>query len=169
MPHIKRRTAAASRSSRSAIQPKTRSKVKEPLLEPSDIRRIVLDAAVQIAPADVVELMTREDELREEGRQLQAPELALLREQLELALDCLKDHVEGNCPQIPFYTISLLGAAVWYFGDVLDVIPDFLPKIGMLDDAAVMAMAFQLAASGLRRYCTWKGRAVDSVLGQPSS
>jgi uncharacterized membrane protein YkvA (DUF1232 family) len=137
----------------------------EPLLQPSDIRRIVLDAATRIAPADVVAVMAREQQLRAWAKRLKPPTLTLLSAQLNLALDCLKDHVAGNSPQIPYFTISLLAAGVCYFGDVLDVVPDFLPNIGKLDDAAVMAMACQLAADGLRRYCTWKGRSADAVLG----
>ena len=95
---------------------------------------------------------------------LTSPHLALLCEQLNVALDCLHDHVAGACPQIPYHTISLLAAAVYYFTDSLDVIPDFLPRIGRLDDAVVMAMAFRLADPGVRRYCTWKGRDADALL-----
>ena len=85
---------------------------------------------------------------------------------LRVALDCLRDHVAGNCPQIPYSTISLLAAGVCYFADELDLVPDFLSRIGRLDDGAVMAMAFQLGADGIRRYCTATGRDADAVLGR---
>jgi uncharacterized membrane protein YkvA (DUF1232 family) len=50
----------------------------------------------------------------------------------------------------------MLTAGLAYLVDELDLIPDFLPGIGTLDDALVMAMACRLAEDGLRRYCTWK-------------
>jgi len=134
------------------------------LLEPSDLRALLFEVANRIAPADVATLMAHEAGLRADAARITSGHLALLRRQLELALDCLHDHVRGECPQIPYYTISLLAAAVYYFTDKLDVIPDFLPRIGRLDDAAVMALACQLTAEGLRRYCDWKGRTVDAVL-----
>ena len=81
----------------------------------------------------------------------------MLRGELELALLCLKDHAAGRCPQIPYYSISLLAAGVTYLADQLDFVPDFLPRIGMIDDALVMAVAFDLGRDGLERYCVWKG------------
>jgi len=121
-----------------------------------------------MAPADVTALTGREQELRERAAALTVPQLTLLRDQLALALDCLRDHVAGDCPQIPYSTISLLAAGVCYFADDLDLVPDFIPRIGRLDDGAVMAMAFQLAADGVRRYCTATGRDGDAVLGRAS-
>ena len=123
-----------------------------------------MDLARDIAPADVAALLGREPELRRRATGLIAPPLTLLRHQLAVALDCLRDHVAGNCPQIPYSTISLLAAGVCYFADELDLVPDFLARIGRLDDGAVMAMAFQLGADGIRRYCTATGRDADAVL-----
>ena len=136
-----------------------------PLLRASDVRMILNDLAVRAAPGDVADLLQLEEGLRARATTLKAPQLALLREQLAFALDCLRDHLNGACPQIPYSTISLLTAAVCYFADEVDVIPDFLPRIGRLDDGAVMAMAFDLAEDGIRRYCTSKGRSAASLFG----
>lgn len=133
------------------------------LLERSDVRTILLDLAQQLAPADVASLMAHEQVLRTTANHLPSPRLALLRDQLQMALDCLRDHVSGRCPQIPLFTISLLAAAVSYFGCANDVIPDFLPRIGRLDDAAVMALAFHLGQDGIRRYCAATGRTAEVV------
>ncbi len=137
----------------------------EPMLQADDVRTMLLDLSSEMAPADVAALVGREQELRQRAATLTAPQLALLRDQLALALECLRDHVKGTCPQIPYSTISLLAAGVCYFADELDLVPDFLPRIGRLDDGAVMAMAFQLGAEGVRRYCTATGRDADAVLG----
>jgi uncharacterized membrane protein YkvA (DUF1232 family) len=136
-----------------------------PMLERDDVQTILVDLSRYIAPADVAAMMGREQELRARAAALTAPPLALLRDQLALALDCLRDHVAGNCPQIPYWTISLLAAGVCYFADEFDLVPDFLSRVGRLDDGAVMAMAFQLGADGIRRYCTATGRDADVVLG----
>jgi len=166
MPTSKRRRTPRTPAAKHAASRVHRNAQKgKPPLDVADIQRIVLDAANQIAPADVVTLMTREEEFRARADDMATMGMTLFREQLDLAFDCLKDHVSGASPQIPYYTISLLAAALCYFGDVLDAVPDFLPKIGKLDDAAVMAMAFQLGVDGLRRYCTWKGRAADHLYG----
>jgi uncharacterized membrane protein YkvA (DUF1232 family) len=127
-----------------------------PLLTETDLRRAVFELANVLAPADVDDLLGNEEDLRERAGRLDGEAGKLLRAQLELAIMCLQDHVAGNCPQIPYYTISMLTAGLAYLVDELDLIPDFLPGIGTLDDALVMAMACRLAEDGLRRYCTWK-------------
>jgi uncharacterized membrane protein YkvA (DUF1232 family) len=142
---------------------------RAPLLGPDEVHAALVDLAGYMAPADVTAMMGREQELRERAAALTAPQLALLRDQLAVALDCLRDHVAGNCPQIPYSTISLLAAGVCYFADELDLVPDFLSRIGSLDDGAVMAMAFQLGADGIRRYCTATGRDANIVLGLASA
>ncbi len=137
------------------------------ILQPADIRAIILDLANSMAPGDVAALLQHERALRTKAAGLDPQRLPLLPAQLALALDCLRDHFEGTCPQIPYYTISLLAGAVYYFADEIDAIPDFLPRIGSLDDAVVMAVAFQLGEAGLRRYCTWKERDLDLLLHIP--
>jgi uncharacterized membrane protein YkvA (DUF1232 family) len=138
------------------------------VLTSADLRAILLDLASQLAPGDLTTLMGHEQELRARAAQLTLPSLSLFRKQLDLAFGLLRDHADGACPQIPYYTITLIAAAVYYFAAELDVIPDFLPRVGPLDDAAVMAMACRLADAGLRRYATWKGLATDSVLDSRS-
>jgi uncharacterized membrane protein YkvA (DUF1232 family) len=159
-----KRTRAVSKAPTKRIATAARAR-RVPLLRASDVRMIVLDLSSRMAPGDVADLLQLDDRLRVRAARLKAPQLALLRSQLEFALDCLRDHLSGQCPQIPYSTISLLTAAVCYFADEIDVIPDFLPRIGKLDDAAVMAMAFELGEDGIRRYCTWKGRSTVPLFG----
>jgi uncharacterized membrane protein YkvA (DUF1232 family) len=127
------------------------------LLTRAEVVSAVLELANKLAPADVGDLLVAESSIRERATQLPGLPGRMLRAQLDLALVCLKDHAAGRCPQIPYYSISLLAAGVAYLADQLDFVPDFLPRIGMLDDALVMAVACDLGRDGLKRYCTWKG------------
>ena len=158
----------ATRTPKAPPQPRkaaSRSTAEQtPLLNPSDIRTILDESARRIAPADIDNLLEGEDALRQRAVDMRTDGLPLLGDQLSFAIDLLRDYLDDNCPQIPLYTISLLGAAVLYFCDQVDVIPDFLPHIGKLDDAAVMAMAFRLARDGVERYGAWKDRSVAQLL-----
>jgi uncharacterized membrane protein YkvA (DUF1232 family) len=145
--------------------PEVPSRVDMRLLSREDIRKMLLELADRIAPGDVTELLGHEKQLRRRIAGIDSPHLSLFRDQLVLALDCLRDHARGRCPQIPYFTISLLAGALWYFVDELDAVPDFLPGVGQLDDAVMVAMAFQLGEDGLRRYCVWKSRPADSLFG----
>ena len=130
---------------------------RQPLLTRAEVARAVIELANKLAPADVGDLLVAESTIRERAAQLPGPPGRRMRAELDLALLCLKDHTAGRCPQIPYYAISLLAAGVVYLADQLDFIPDFLPRIGMLDDAVVMEVSTELAADGIHRYCVWKG------------
>ena len=134
-------------------------RAKQTLLTRAEVVRAVVELANTLAPADVGDLLIAESTIRERATKLPGPPGKTLRGELDLALMCLKDHAAGRCPQIPYYSISLLAAGVAYLADQLDFVPDFLPRIGMIDDALVMAVAFELGRDGLRRYCVWKGLA----------
>ena len=146
---VTKRASTATRATRRTRNP--------PLLTRAEVVGAVIELANKLAPADVGDLLVAESAIRERATQLPGAAGRTLRAELDLALLCLKDHAAGRCPQIPYYSISLLAAGVAYLADQLDFIPDFLPRLGMIDDALVMAVAFDLGRDGLRRYCVWKG------------
>ncbi len=154
-------TRAAAVTRRGAPRPKApRSKTRRAApLTRQEVTQAVVELANKLAPADVGDLLVAESTIRERAAKLPGVPGRVLKGELELALMCLKDHAAGRCPQIPYYSISLLAAGVAYLADQLDFVPDFLPRIGMLDDALVMAVACDLSRDGLRRYCVWKGLA----------
>jgi len=119
-----------------------------------------------MAPGDVEELLNRADEIVERV----TSELhvhPLMRRQTELALQLLSDHASGVAPQIPYYTVSLLAVALFYFLEKEDAIPDWLPTMGTADDALVLELAFEMGAAGITRYCDFKGLATSEVLPPP--
>ena len=132
-------------------------------LRESDLEEILREGARSLAPADVDNLLSREGELRAHAEELPA-RLKLLRRQIDLAFTLLRDHRAEGCPQIPYDTVAIVASALLYFAEPVDIIPDFLPTVGHLDDAAVMAMAFRLARKGIRRYCAFKGISARSVI-----
>ena len=68
----------------------------------------------------------------------------------------LKDRVTGKYTETPWSTIAGLTGALLYVLSPLDLIPDFLPIAGYIDDAAVFAFALGLARDDLARYRAWR-------------
>lgn len=127
-------------------------KQREPLLKRGDFAAHLEAKARETAPRDVEILLGQAEEARQRARGVSSR----MGRQMDLALDLLADHAAGECPQIPFHTVSLLAEAVFYVLDPNDVIPDWIPGIGNLDDAVVLELAFELGASGVGRYCSFK-------------
>lgn len=148
-----------------AIKPPKTRKPSAPLISPSDVRAYIRAKASVIAPADVEALVACEGEIVERAEE--ETDHPRLRRQAEFAIRLLADHSSGEAPQIPYFTISLLAVALFYYLDRADLIPDWIPKVGTSDDALVVELAFEMGAAGVQRYCDWKGLSTEGLLPTP--
>ncbi len=76
--------------------------------------------------------------------------------QLELAYEMLRCSYKKEC-KFPWKTVVALAAALAYFINPFDIIPDFIPGIGYIDDLAALGIAFKLIRDDLQEYAVSKG------------
>ena len=77
-------------------------------------------------------------------------------ESFKLTWGLLQDYWAGNYKNVPWKLLAAIGFAVTYLVSPLDVIPDFLPIVGFVDDAAVFALVVSTFQSELDTYKEWK-------------
>ncbi len=85
----------------------------------------------------------------------------LLKEKFMLLGRLLKAHVNGQYRVKSLKFLLILIAAVIYFLNPLDLIPDFIIGIGLTDDLAVLTWVFQAAASELEAYTKWEKSIIE--------
>ncbi len=56
----------------------------------------------------------------------------------------------------PWQTIVLITAALIYFVSPFDAIPDFLPFIGFIDDAAIISAVFASISKDVEKFIAWE-------------
>ncbi|WP_298721985.1 YkvA family protein [uncultured Oceanisphaera sp.] len=97
---------------------------------------------------------------RKLDRLAETPPAALLDwwQELKLMVSLLNDYRKGDYRAVPWKVMAALTGAVIYFVSPLDVVPDFLPLAGYLDDALVIKLALDLARADLARYAAWKAQ-----------
>lgn len=68
----------------------------------------------------------------------------------------IKDYWSGDYREVPWKTIAAAAGALLYVWMPLDLIPDFIPLVGLLDDAGVIAACLTLVNDDLVVYEKWK-------------
>ena len=74
-----------------------------------------------------------------------------LGRQVKLLYQMLKDATSGKF-KAPWATVSAITAALLYFVSPVDLLPDFVPGAGLIDDALVIALCVSVIRMDLRRY-----------------
>jgi uncharacterized membrane protein YkvA (DUF1232 family) len=69
----------------------------------------------------------------------------------------------GEYTRIPWRTIAAATAALAYFVDPLDLIPDAVPLAGFLDDAAVISMVVASIRRDIERFQRWEASGGESA------
>jgi len=96
------------------------------------------------------------DKLREIPERMQK-----LANQVRLLVELVDDYWAGRYRDVSWYSLAVATLGALYFLSPNDIVPDFLPFLGQLDDVAVMAIALQFLKRDLRRYCEF--RALDAA------
>lgn len=68
----------------------------------------------------------------------------------------LQDYRKGIYKDVPWFTIAAIAFALLYVLNPLDMIPDFIPGIGYLDDFAVLTFSLRFMETDLHKYLDWK-------------
>jgi len=82
---------------------------------------------------------------------------------LPLLVRLLKAWKDGRYRGLSVQTLVAVVAALLYVVSPLDLLPDFIPWIGLFDDAVVLAWLLASLAKDLDRFRDWEQGIVDAV------
>jgi uncharacterized membrane protein YkvA (DUF1232 family) len=78
------------------------------------------------------------------------------REKLFVLGRLIKAYALGQYRQVPWKTILLIVAAVIYFVNPLDLVPDIIPLTGLTDDFAVLLWVYNSVSNEIERFIEWE-------------
>lgn len=116
-------------------------------------RTIVEKGAKKITEKDIEKVHKKSKEI--EDKFTKGP-LREFMDNAKLLLDVVSDYWSGKYRQIPYFSIAAIVFTLLYVLSPVDLIPDFIPVIGLLDDAAVVSICLYLVLQDLREYEAWK-------------
>lgn len=82
--------------------------------------------------------------------------LGSAKAKLHAIVRMLKAYASGKYKRIPLTTIAALVGAILYFLNPMDMIPDAVPVVGYLDDAALIAAVAEGALAEISAFEKWE-------------
>lgn len=110
--------------------------------------------AKNVTEGDLKKILEKRDEI--EGKFKKNSPLGRFITDLKLLFSIIQDYVKGEYRVVPFWSIAAIVAALLYVLSPIDLIPDFIPVIGLVDDALVIAACLAMVEEDLLKYKDWK-------------
>ena len=117
-------------------------------------QKMIETGAEKVTDKDLEKVVSKSDDIKKKFT-LGGP-LHRFIEDGQLLLSVVKDYRSGAFRKIPFGTIAAIVFTLAYVINPFDLIPDFIPIIGQIDDAAVVAACLVLVEHDLQTYKLWK-------------
>lgn len=87
---------------------------------------------------------------------LSGKNIGVFREQLSIVTRLLKAYASGDYRQLPWKTLIRVIAVLIYFVSPIDILPDFLPVVGITDDIALMLWLFSGIKDDIEKFRQWE-------------
>ena len=75
---------------------------------------------------------------------------------IKLLFSVVKDYAKGNYKEIPWTAMAAIIGSLLYIFSPIDLIPDFIPVAGLIDDATVLGICLNGIGKDLKKYEIWK-------------
>lgn len=79
-------------------------------------------------------------------------------EDVKILIQLVRDFWDRKYTEIPYWSITAIVFALLYVMNPVDLIPDFIPLAGFVDDAAVIGLVLKVIREDLVKYKNWKER-----------
>ena len=119
-----------------------------------DVKKKIDEERSKITREDIKDLTKKESKVIDRVKK-HGP-LADYLEDVKTFYALIKDYINGEYTDVPWWTIAAIGAALAYIINPFDVIPDVIPVIGYLDDAAVLTLCLKMVKKDIEKYKEWK-------------
>jgi len=124
------------------------------MINKNEILKLFENIKSNIKEKDLEDLLKKSNELLEKVSK--DGKLSKYVNQIELLIRMLKDYISKDYSKLPWKTIASIGAAFIYILMPADIIPDFIPFLGLVDDVFIFTAVWKLIEEDVQEYAIWK-------------
>ncbi len=135
-------------------------KLKDEGIDQKDVKKAVSDRSDEaraIAEDEdrAQELIDKVEKLCRKLQNLPEP-LSTVFADIPILCNLVLDYARGNYREIPLATVIVIIAGLLYLVSPIDLIPDAIPVVGLLDDGLVLLYVLRTAHNDLMSYEEWR-------------
>jgi len=82
-----------------------------------------------------------------------------LIDRIQTFVRMIRAYIKGEYKEIPWKSVVLIIASLLYFVNPLDLIPDFIPITGFLDDISIVLWVFSSLEKDIEAFKQWERQA----------
>ena len=82
--------------------------------------------------------------------------LAEFQDSVQLLIRMVRAYASGEYKELPWKSLLSIVAVLIYFVSPIDIIPDFLPVIGITDDIALVVWLIKTLADDISNFSEWE-------------
>ena len=121
--------------------------------EPEISEEYVSKGASEVTDEDVKKVVEEGEHILEFV--IRIPEFKAVVNEVKVLISMVKDYWFGRYTAIPRAKIAIIAFCLLYLLNPIDIIPDFLPGIGFLDDLAIVLLCLRIIRSEMDKYTLW--------------
>ncbi|QIE59169.1 DUF1232 domain-containing protein [Rasiella rasia] len=108
----------------------------------------------EINEGDVEILLDNEEKI--EKKLAGANSLSKYMEIGKIMFGMVKDIKSGSYKSVPWFVIATIVMALLYILNPMDLVPDFIPGVGYIDDLAILSIGMGWIETDIHSYLDWK-------------
>ncbi len=110
----------------------------------------------KVSKSDVEKVLEKAEPVLKKLRNSTVEKVLVMAKQATLVFEMLKSWWKGEI-DLPWKTVAAMTVALLYLASPIDLLPDFFPLAGYIDDLFIVAVAMELVQDELKDFAEKKG------------